>query len=69
MSRKEAAKQLWAIYCAYEVRPIKLATAYEIRRIAREGFSMELTGPQADTLATQVQLAKDAAMLDMNNNE
>lgn len=27
-TRKEAARELWAIYCAYEVRPVKLATIY-----------------------------------------
>lgn len=41
-------------------------SANEIRRIAREGFSMELTVPQADTLATEVEKAKEAALLDMN---
>lgn len=31
-TRKQAARELWAIYCAYEVRPVKLAVqVYGVR--------------------------------------
>ena len=36
-------------------------SAWEIRKIAREGFSMELSIEQADTLAQRVSEAKAAA--------
>ena len=39
--------------------------AREIRRIARDGFSMELSLEQADSLAVKVQEAKEQALKDM----
>lgn len=44
-------------------------TAERVRRIAREGFSMELTIEQADTLAQRVSEAKEAALEDMRESE
>lgn len=41
-------------------------SANQIRRIAREGFDMELTVEQADTLAVKVNEAKAAAFEDMD---
>lgn len=40
-------------------------SAYEIRRIARDGFQMELTLEQADSLAVKVLEAKEQALKDM----
>lgn len=36
-TRKQAARELWETYCAYEVRPVKLATIY--RRIWFDGYN------------------------------
>ena len=44
-------------------------SACEIRRIARAGFSMELSLEQADTLAQRVSEARDAALEDMRESE
>ena len=48
-TRKEAARELWAIYCAYEVRPVKLATIY--RRIWFDGSNWRLIGYAHDYAA------------------
>lgn len=40
---------------------------HEIRRIAREGFNMELTLEQAEELVDEVQSAKEAAEKDMED--
>lgn len=40
-------------------------TASAVRRIAREGFSIELTAAEADTLAERVSEAKACAIKDM----
>lgn len=48
-TRKEAARELWAIYCAYEVRPVKLATIY--RRIWFDGSNWRLIGYAHDYTA------------------
>lgn len=42
-------------------------SAAQIRRIAREGFDMELTVEQADTLAREVSEAAEAAFEDMES--
>lgn len=39
--------------------------AHEIRKIARDGFQMELTLEQADSLAVKVQEAREQALKDM----
>lgn len=44
-------------------------SAWQIRRIAREGFSMELTIEQADTLARKVSKAAQAAYEDIMSEE
>lgn len=41
------------------------SSAWQIRKIAREGFSMELSVEQADTLAQRVNDAHEAAVKDM----
>ncbi len=41
-TRKQAARELWETYCAYEVRPVKLATIY--RRIWFDGYNWRLIG-------------------------
>lgn len=48
-TRKEAARELWAIYCAYEVPPVKLATIY--RRIWFDGSNRRLIGYAHDYIA------------------
>lgn len=39
--------------------------AAEIRKIARNGFNMELSMEQADSLATSVRAAREAALEDI----
>lgn len=39
-----------------------------IRRIAREGFNVELSMEQADSLACSVQDARDAALIDIKED-
>lgn len=48
-TRKEAARELWVIYCAYEVRPVKFATIY--RRIWFDGSNWRLIGYAHDYTA------------------
>lgn len=48
-TRKEAARELWVIYCAYEVRPVKFATIY--RRIWFDGSHWRLIGYAHDYTA------------------
>lgn len=48
-TKKQIARELWEIYCAYEVRPVKLATIY--RRIWFDGHNWRLTGYAHDYIA------------------
>ena len=42
-----------------------IITAKEVKRVAREGFEMEITMEQADSLVQKANEAKDAAFKDM----
>jgi len=59
--------QAWIVALLGVIALEGAVTAYEVVRIARNGFEVSLTKEQADEIVEEVEEAKAAAMEDMNN--